>query len=81
MARVQVVYDDNAFRRMASNPVACQLVAEQVQKTMAHLDSDDYGYAENESGGDRVRGAVWTRTGRAKARTARHGELLRALTS
>ena len=48
---------------------------------MAHLDSDDYGYAENESGGDRVRGAVWTGTGRAKARTARHGELLRALTS
>ena len=52
-----------------------QLVAEQVQKTMAHLDSDDYG-PRTSPVGDRVRGAVWTGPPR-QARTARHGELLR----
>lgn len=47
-------------------------------KSRAEADGGEYG-AVVEGGGDRLRGAVWTKNNKAKKRTAQDGSLLRAL--
>lgn len=65
--------------QMMNSAAASELVEKQVSRTVARLPEDDYGSAV-EGGGDRVRGAIWTKSARAMRRNARDNpELLRAL--
>ncbi|UQE73842.1 hypothetical protein MYK68_13995 [Gordonia sp. PP30] len=74
----KIRFNKNAFREIMTSPEMAQAVGAEVGRIAGRLDPDDYEHVV-EPGGDRVRGAVWTKTDKAKRRTARDGELLHAL--
>lgn len=76
MAR-RVRFNKRAIKQILNGPETKAAVGGQVSRIAGQLNPKDYGSAV-ESGGDRVRGAVWTKTAKAKRATARDGELLRA---
>lgn len=76
MARVK--FRKQAFPEIMQSAGARAAVKQHVDATTATLNADDYG-STVQSGGDRIRGAVWTKTAAGKRRTAKDGELLKAL--
>lgn len=79
MAKAKLKWNKAAPPQIMQSPEIRAVVGTEVDRVAGNLDPDDYGSIV-ESGGDRARGAVWTISPAAKKRTARDGELLRALT-
>ncbi|MGC4964243.1 hypothetical protein [Gordonia sp. DT101] len=80
MARIKIKFNRDHGQQIMKSRAMRKVLDAETSRTMTALPEAGDGYESIvENGGDRLRGAVWTVTNKAKARTARDGELLTAL--
>lgn len=79
----RVKWNRNAAQQIMKSAQMQSVIGDEVEKIADRLPEGDGPYPDYESivesGGDRTRGAVWTRSSDAKRRNAENPELLNAL--